>query len=225
MAADAGSIHAGLKTKQRTIRDGFPPDLGLRVHRAISWIGRAEAATADDLDAAFVFYWIAFNAAYADDRAKALRPTERGVFDDYFTRLVRLDRGRRIYDAIWGRFSGTIRSLLNNRYVFQPFWAFHNRVPHSENWETAFESSRRRTGKALAEQDTRIVLTTLFDRLYVLRNQIVHGGATWNSAVNRNQLRDGVDILACLLPVFVDLMMDNPQEDWGAPHYPVIEEP
>ena len=46
---------------------GFDEDdnLGLRVHRAISWIERAEQE-ADDADAAFVFYWIAFNSAYPE---------------------------------------------------------------------------------------------------------------------------------------------------------------
>lgn len=29
-----------------------------------------------------------------------------------------------------------------------------------------------------------MILSILFDRLYVLRNQLVHGGATWNSDVN-----------------------------------------
>ena len=45
------------------------------------------------------------------------------------------------------------------------------------------------------------VLSIVFDRLYVLRNQLVHGGATWNSQVNRQQLRDGVAILGTLVPL------------------------
>ena len=59
------------------------------------------------------------------------------------------------------------------------------------------------------------VLSLVFDRLYVLRNLLVHGGATWNSRVNRDHVRDGAAILAFLMPVFVDVMMDNPDEDWG----------
>ena len=57
---------ATLKEKQRAIRGGFPETMSLRVHRAISWIGRAEAC-GDDNDARFIFLWIAFNAAYADE--------------------------------------------------------------------------------------------------------------------------------------------------------------
>ena len=57
--------HAILKAKQRELRAGFPETMGLRVHRSLSWIGRAEQATDDD--GRFIFLWIAFNAAYADE--------------------------------------------------------------------------------------------------------------------------------------------------------------
>ena len=33
---------------------------------------------------------------------------------------------------------------------------------------------------------------------------------------------DGAAILAFLMPVFVDLMMDNSGKDWGKPFYPVV---
>ena len=59
-------------------------------------------------------------------------------------------------------------------------------------------------------RDTVEVLSLVFGRLYVLREQLVHGGATWNSQVNRDQVRDDAAILAFLMPVFVDVMMDNP---------------
>ena len=67
------------------------------------------------------------------------------------------------------------------------------------------------------------LLAVVFDRLYVLRNQIIHGGSTWNSSVNRRQVQDGVSVLSWLLPIFIDIMMDNPKQDWGKPFYPVVE--
>ena len=78
-------------------------------------------------------------------------------------------------------------------------------------------------GQALKDSDTARVLSFVYDRLYVLRNQLVHGGSTWNSSINRAQVRDGAAILGFLLPVFVDIMMDNPTENWGRPFYPVID--
>lgn len=67
--------HDELKSTQRALRATFPPDMALRVHRAISWIGRAEHEI-EDPDARFVFLWTAFNAG-ADGRSH--EGTERGV--------------------------------------------------------------------------------------------------------------------------------------------------
>ena len=75
----------------------------------------------------------------------------------------------------------------------------------------------------MAKRDTARILSVVFDRLYVLRNQIIHGGATWNSAVNRSQVTDGAAVLGSLIPLFIDIMMDNPDRDWGRPFYPVID--
>ena len=211
--------HATLKAKQRELRQGFPETMGLRVHRSISWIGRAEAA-ADD-DARFIFQWIAFNAAYADEQEfQGPAPGERAAFADFFEKMVRLDAERRIYNEIWEGFAGPIRVLMQNRYVFNPFWQHHNGIEGYEDWEERFKASAGAFAQSFASQDTARTLSFVFDRLYVLRNQLVHGGATWNSAVNRDQVRDGASILGFLMPVFVDVMMDNPHEDWGRPFYP-----
>ena len=211
-----------LKEKQRAIRAGFPETMGLRVHRAISWIGRAEDCGEDD-DGRFIFLWISFNAAYADEREfQAAAPGERAAFLDFFGRLVALDCDKRIYHAIWQRFSGPVRMLMENRYVFNPFWQHQNGIDGFDDWEERLQASSRRFARAFQSGDTARVLTFVFDRLYVLRNQLVHGGSTWNSSVNRGQVRDGAAILAFLMPVFVDLMMDNPGQDWGRPFYPVV---
>lgn len=202
---------------------GFAEDdnLGLRVHRAISWIERAEQEP-DDADAAFVFYWIAFNSAYAKDIQDSPEIGERTQFGEYFQILVNLDTDRRIYNAVWNTFAGPIRVLLDNQYVFQPFWNHVNGIPGYDGWENSFEMSKRGARRALAASDTGTVLSILFDRLYVLRNQIIHGGATWNSSVNRDQVRDGARIAGSLVPLFIEVMMDNRSHDWGPPYYPIV---
>ena len=83
-----------------------------------------------------------------------------------------------------------------------------------EDWEEWFRASERRFRRTLEERDT----------VRVLRNQIVHGGVTWNSQVNRDQVRGGAASLAFLMPVFVDGMMDNPHGDRGRPFYSVVEQ-
>jgi hypothetical protein len=209
-----------LKAKQRALREGFSEPLALRVHRAISWFGRAMDET-DDADVRFILLWVGFNAAYANDIDAD--SNERGAFKAYFDTLVTLDRTHRIYDAVWARFSQEIRLLLANKYVFAPFWHRQNGVAGYDDWEKYLAASQRDIATAMRQFDTGRMLAVVFDRLYVLRNQLVHGGATWNSSVNRSQVRDGAAVLAWLLPVFIDIMMDNASRDWGRPFYPVVE--
>ena len=215
--------HDVLQAEWERVESSLPQHLGLRVHRALSWLERAEREP-DDPDAEFIFYWIAFNAAYAKDRPHSMESTERSRFADFFETILSLDSNHTIYDAIWRRFSDSIRLLLENEFVFQPFW--DNLAGRgSENWEQSFESSKSIVRRALATRDTRVILSTLFDRLYVLRIQLMHGGASWDSSVNRGQVRDGARILAFLVPLFVELMMSRPDIDWGPPDYPVVNQP
>ncbi len=221
MPAQALSFEA-LKAKQRAIRADFPSDFGLRIHRAISWLGRAEREVDRDPDVGFILLWVGFNAAYAAEVPRELG--ERSAFKAYFDALVSLDRGHRIYNAVWARFSQEIRILLANRYVFAPFWSHANGDPSSADWETRLAASQARTHRAMQDRDTAMLLSIVFDRLYVLRNQLVHGGATWNGGVNRGQVRDGAAVLGWLLPLFIDVMMDEPSRSWGRPFYPVQED-
>jgi len=211
-----------LKAKQRLLRSDFSEALTLRVHRSISWLGRAEDELGD-IDVKFVLLWVGFNAAYADE-IQAEVTGERGLFKAYFDILVSLDTSQRIYEAVWARFAQEIRLLVSNKYVFSDFWRHHNGAPGFSDWQRRLASNQKSVETAMNYKDTARILSIVFDRLYVLRNQLLHGGATWNSATNRNQVRDGASLLSWLLPIFIDIMMDNPDRDWGRAFYPVIKE-
>jgi hypothetical protein len=58
--------YSHLKERQRTERESNPENLSLRVHRALSWLHRAQSCE-NDLDGQFIFLWIAFSASYAQD--------------------------------------------------------------------------------------------------------------------------------------------------------------
>ena len=215
--------HDELKTKQRNLRDGFPQTMSLRVHRAISWIGRAERER-DDPDAAFIFLWIAFNSAYADEsdieQGKSLG--DRRQFILFIDHLVTLDMEGRLHEAVWDEFRGPIARIMENRFVYKPFWQNQNGIPEARDWGKRWKRSAERFVRAMADRHTALVLREVFDRLYMLRCQVVHGGTTWNGKVNREQMTDGAAILGTLLPVMVDIMMEHPDTDWGTPFYPVI---
>ena len=197
-------------------------NFALRIHRAISWIQRAEKEV-DDPDVAFSCYWIAFNAAYAEYTDQLPESRARDRFGEFFSKLLQLDSSGAIHSAIWDRFPVSIRNLLENQYVFEPFWRDAHRDRGSRRWRDEFERELNGVRMAMSAKHSQHILERLFDRLYVLRNQILHGGATWNSSVNRRQVEDGAEIMAFLIPAFVSVMMDHPEERWGANYYPVVD--
>ncbi len=213
--------HAGLKARQRAEREQYPEHIGLRIHRALSWLGRADDCDAADDDARFMFLWIAFNAAYANRMNDYETLTAQKIFGKFIEKLVNLDRRRLLSDLVWDEFSSSIRILLHNKYVFGPFWGRMGEHGSGEDWQTKFAAARHAANKAIATNNTRAVLGIVFSRLYVLRNQLMHGGATYSSRVNRDQVRDCTNLMGKAVPAIISIMMDNTREIWGQPYYPV----
>ena len=67
------------------------------------------------------------------------------------------------------------------------------------------------------------MLGIVLGRIYTLRNQIVHGGATWGSSLNREQMRDCLRFMERLVPLVIDVLMDAPDEPWGPVAFPVVD--
>jgi hypothetical protein len=212
--------HSALKQRHRLVRDGHPTSLTLRVHRALSWLNRAEQA--EDVDGRFIFLWIAFNAAYAQELDDRERTSDKAAFRAFLQKLCDLDTGKRIDDLIWREFSGSVRALLDNPYVFHLFWEFQRGCIDEGKWKARLASAKKSAQSALASGNTPVLLSVVFDRLYTLRNQLIHGGATWGGKVNRNQIRDCTRLLGKLVPVIIALMMENPNTVWGDAVYPVV---
>lgn len=210
-----------LKARHRAERGNYHSNLSLRVHRSLSWLLRAEQS--EDLDGRFIFLWVAFNAAYATEIEEQYRTSEQSSFRSFLERLSDLDTSRHLEELTWTEFPKSIRVLLSNRYVFQSFWDFHNDKITKEEWEGQFERAKLAAQAALGKQDTPTVLGIALSRIYTLRNQLIHGGATWNSSVNRDQLRDCVALMSKLVPAILKIMMDHPKSLWGDACYPVVE--
>ena len=217
--------YEGLKARHRAERGPWHPNLSLRVHRALSWLHRAEQlGKADDTDGQFIFLWIAFNAAYATDIDEKYRESEQQTFRGFLEKLTGLDAGKKRFDALaWTEFPKSIRVLLDNQYVFADFWKFQNGSLSETAWKKHFEAANHAARAALGRQDTVTVLSVVLARIYTLRNQILHGGATWGSSVNREQLRDCTNFMAKLVPLTIEVMMDHPDTVWGDACYPVVK--
>ena len=91
-----------------------------------------------------------------------------------------------------------------------------------EDWQERFKLSKQSVHRSLAANDTATVLSIVFRRLYTLRNQIIHGGATYNSRANRDQMCDDTSILGEVVPSIIEIMLDNANAYWGEACYPVV---
>ena len=211
-----------LKQRQRAERENHHENLALRVHRALSWLQRAEIA--DDLDGQFIFLWVAFNAAYANEIDGEKGRTQQRAFVEFLQKLQDLDSEGALDQLVWQEFPKSIRLLLDNRYVFASFWDWQKGKIDAAAWEERFRKGKAAANRALADQNTANVLAIVLRRTYVLRNQILHGGATWNSGVNRDQVRDCVQLLGQLVPAVVEIMMNTPTTLWGDASYPVVKD-
>ena len=204
-----------------------------RMRRADSWIERSEKKETKDIER-FMFLWIAFNAAYGDEAAlfdfvddSGGKKSESGRFTAFLRNVLKQDKSGSLQKIVWKEFSGPIRILLNNRYVFLPFWKSVWESNPNADWKQHFGKEKKRAQRALSRQDTFTILSIVFHRLYVLRNQIFHGGATWPSGFGRDQIRDGSRIMASLIPAIIDIMRrdisrDRDSEVWGKVAYPRI---
>lgn len=154
-------------------------------------------------DAAFIFLWIAFDCSYGSKR-QGERPAMRAFFDEV------LRHGRdQIYDAVWHRFAGPVRVLLSDEYLFQPHLDELSGEPTVPDWrEELARRNEELQNRALPHKArTLSTLDGVFDRLYCLRNQLIHGGAKWGSTRNRESVRTGRAIMAFLVPVFIGIML------------------
>ncbi len=168
------------KLKQRHRQERNNQHVNLRLHRSLSWLDRAEQA--EDDDGRFIFLWIAFNAAYAGDIDERYRLSEQETFNNFLQKLAELDERKRIDALIWQEFSGSIRVLLDNPYVFQSFWDHQSGKISEGTWRKRFTGGKTAAQQALASSNTPASLGVLFNRLYTLRNQLIHGSATWETA-------------------------------------------
>jgi hypothetical protein len=207
-----------LKQRLQHSRPQLSEPHAIRLHRAISWLDAAERYQ-DDADVSFISLWIAFNSCYAIE-GLAGQLAERESFRLFIQQLNRADVHRSLYERLWARYSQFIRTLIDNQYVYGPFWEAQRES--NPDWARGFAASKRRAHQALVDQDMPSLLMVVLDRLYVLRNQLMHGGATYASSVNRQQVQDGQRFMQDFVPLMVALMLDNPQLDWGPVHYPVV---
>lgn len=198
----------------------FNENFRLKIWRSLSWL--KNAASTEQLDIKYISLWIAFNAAYADELSDIYG--DKNTFLDFLKRICSYDSENSLQKILNKHHQTEIKQLLELPYTFQPFWDFYNGKRAENDWLRMFNATKRRANTAWNQKETHITLHVIFNHLYTLRNQLVHGGSTFESSVNRSQLSDGCTLLSALIPAILQIMMNYSSEvDWGKPFYPYVK--
>ena len=196
-----------------------------RMRRANSWLSKSKRAKSSA--ERFIFLWIAFNAAYGRRcPLDGSRPKEIHRLKEFFDDILKLDKRRLIRTTLKSQYanSGPVRRLLENKYVYSEYWKYVRNEP-TEFSPRRFRERADEMGKALEWGRFSEALMEVFDRLYTLRIQIVHGGVTYGKGAGGKQLRDGSRVMGLLVPLILDVMRDDitkkrSTSTWGRIDYP-----
>ena len=228
------------KIRQEIEENSLDRKFAVRIKRSISWLEGAKKT--DDQDSKFALLWIAFNALYAIDHHSCRDKDERKRQIKFFSIIHAIDHEREVCKLIKKKCLVETRNIVSNRYIMPEYWDYVMRKKlqdKQDGYRPKFENKKKssadkklyRLGRSLMFLDTFLTLENIFENLYILRNQIIHGCATWQSKKHRDkpeekdmdQVGDGCKVLEMILPLFIELLMENsylPRKNLGAIGYP-----
>lgn len=202
-----------------------------RLRRALSWVVAAERYRVD-IDIAFICHWIAVNSLFGglsgrppdegSERRRYRLPNGEEVEDDisaFIKRFLRLDRSRVILGAVRSlSWQETLAPLVGDKWTFGPYW----KEGLSSNVETRLSKRKRAARDALRTENLEVLLHILLMRTQDLRNQIVHGAASYYVSQNRESIRPALAVLAALVPAFITVIKSSQAaaERWPRPPRP-----
>ena len=186
-----------------------------------TWIELAEAAPHEHVR--FVFYWIAYEAAFQNYKNENRKITDKKQRDQFHEKLAKRD-GAKLRTILYAN-RGEVADILKLRQAHSSFWnewCEDKNVRIAEEWESNFKSRVELAIENLNKGKIGFTLNRLFDNLAIVRQQIVHGGSAGPRSRGRTQVRLGARLLKALVPCFRDSIQWNVDEDWGKPPYPRV---
>lgn len=146
-------IVSELKERLRQQRDLLNELQSTRLHRALSWLAAAEQQQ-DDADLRFICGWISFSACCFVEEDYSAPLEQQQAFRRFVEQLVALDTDEKIYHCLWHQFSGPVRALIKNPYVFAPFWL--SQRAGNDDWKPQFDLSSVAAERIESQESRRI---------------------------------------------------------------------
>jgi hypothetical protein len=161
----------------------------IRLHRGESWLRKSRAArAAKDLDAQFIFLWIAFNALYGRPRYRRdVDSDETKDFTDFLRTVEQVSRNQVATALRQSDIEAHVEKILQSPFLNIECWRYWDRK--------GIRDRGKRTAVSCNNYDKGHRIEQLFRQLYTLRNQILHGAATDSGKRNRESLTHAIPVL------------------------------
>lgn len=204
-----------------------------RVKRINNWITHARSVPRgkDNEHISYLFYWIAYEAAYQQYSPDGKTEDERDRRKKFHEKIANCEIARDDLQS-WLKFcKKQARQLLELRQANRCFWR-HKGEDWSKDpdaWKDHFVENSELAISKLTDaicnpKSIPEALDSLFDNLSVVRNQIVHGGSSGEKSYGRHQVTWGNKILKFIVPALCDCIENNKTTNWGKPPFPRVGE-
>nr|WP_290443915.1 hypothetical protein [Acinetobacter sp. S4400-12] len=198
----------------------YSQHFNLRVQRGLSWLKKSIELD-QELEFKFISLWISFNSIHAHEGAA--NPEQHCLYQ-FLEQLCQKDVDQKLSHIVWEKYSQPILSLLDSPYTDQGFWDYRHHKISLQSCQEALAQQKSQLQQTLQERNLSKILFAIFNRLSTLHQQMLQGGTTCHSALNRKQLQDGCRVLAALMPVFIHILLENSAAlDSGKPFYPAVQ--
>ena len=198
-----------------------------RIERMENWIMHANLS--DNNHNRFLFYWIAYEAAYKEDQSEKIYEYEHELRCRFHKRIIECKYASKKLQEALRTVKREATKLLKLRQASRYFWYKEEGWESSQVWEKKFgqkfANDCHNLGKAAHDGRELVpVLNALFENLYIVRHQIVHGGSSGKDSRGLNQVIWGSKILESVVPRFYTCIEENKSRDWGKPPFPRVGE-
>ena len=194
-----------------------------RVARAIAWLEIAQHSNYDEIQ--FMLHWISFNALYGQgDKVHKSGGTDISMIENFLKAVV--PHGEEHLWRVLEENANSAQKILYLRQTYKRFWDAMYDERDRRCWEEEFKAENDKAMKAYEKRNVMEFLDILFRRLYVVRNQLMHGAASANinnhSRRNRTQVKNGIELLSKLVPTFVYIVAQADDINLGQIPYPRV---
>lgn len=191
-------------------------DFKVRIYRALSW-GQASMLE-NRLDDKLIKLWISFNSLYGSGFV------DKKEVRAFLESLISVDN-KKIFKNKLMLMSNEIKNFISIPELYDVYWS-DEKLGRREREAKAQQIIERNKSKYLLfvsnGNNANEILEDVFYLIYLLRNQIFHGSAAYDSEENKVLKQRSINMLEAFIPDIIEIMIDNYDYNWHEVKYKPI---